>query len=201
MKPVGVILAGGRGRRMDGADKALVTLDGTPLIAHVIRRLGPQVSALAINAGGDPTRFADLALPVLPDPVPDQPGPLAGILAGMLWARRQEASHIVTAATDTPFLPGDLVARLQRAAQAGHEPIALAESAGRLHPTFGLWPVALADDLALALEAGTRKVAAWALGEGAARAEFATRPRDPFFNINTPDDLATAHRMIAGDET
>lgn len=201
MKPVGVILAGGRGRRMDGADKALVMLDGAPLIAHVIRRLAPQVGALAINAGGDPARFADLALPVLPDPVPDQPGPLAGILAGMKWAGAQGASHIVTAATDTPFLPGDLVARLEHAAQAAHEPIALAESAGRLHPTFGLWPVALADDLALALEAGTRKVAAWALGEGAARAEFAMLPRDPFFNINTPDDLATAHRMIAGDET
>lgn len=200
MKTVGVVLAGGRGRRMGEADKALLVLEGAPMIARVIRRLAPQVDALAINAGGDPARFAGFALPVLPDPVPDQPGPLAGILAGMRWAAGQGATHVVTAATDTPFLPVDLVARLAAAADGAHEPIALAESAGRLHPTFGLWPVTLADDLALALEAGTRKVAAWALGEGAARAPFAADPLDPFFNINTPDDLAAAHEIIARNE-
>lgn len=196
-----MILAGGRGRRMGEVDKALITLGGAPLIAHVIRRLAAQVGALAINAGGDPARFAEFALPVLPDTVPDQPGPLAGILAGLKWAGAQGATHVVTAATDTPFLPGDLATRLAQAAQAAHEPIALAESAGRLHPTFGLWPVSLADDLALALEAGSRKVAAWALGQGAARATFTASPHDPFFNINTPDDLATASRMIAVDGT
>jgi len=200
MKAVGVILAGGRGARMGGVDKALVTLDGAPLIAHVIRRLGPQVDALAINAGGDPGRFAAFGLPVLPDPVPDQPGPLAGILAGMRWAGQQGASHVVTAATDTPFLPSDLVDRLTGAAHRTHQPIALAESGGRLHPTFGLWPVSLADDLALALEAGTRKVGAWALSEGAARVAFADQPHDPFFNINTPGDLDTAHRILTGDQ-
>lgn len=196
MKTAGVILAGGRGSRMGGTDKALLDLDGSPMIAHVIRRLAPQLGALAINAGGDPARFAAYALPVLPDPVPDQPGPLAGILAGMRWAGQQGATHVVTAATDTPFLPDDLVPRLADAAQTAKEPIALAESAGRLHPTFGLWPVTLADDLALALNAGTRRVAAWALGEGAARAEFDAEPHDPFFNVNTPDELDTAARIL-----
>lgn len=196
MKTAGVILAGGRGSRMGGTDKALLDLDGSPMIAHVIRRLAPQLGALAINAGGDPARFAAYALPVLPDPVPDQPGPLAGILAGMRWAGQQGATHVVTAATDTPFLPDDLVPRLAAAAQTAKEPIALAESAGRLHPTFGLWPVTLADDLALALNAGTRRVAAWALGEGAARAEFDAEPHDPFFNVNTPDELDTAARIL-----
>ena len=105
---------------------------------------------------------------------------------------------VETAATDTPFLPADLVARLKAAAQA---PIALAESDGWLHPTFGLWPVTLAEDLELALEAGTRKVAGWALGEGAVRVRFADEPFDPFFNINTPGDLEKAERILAGERT
>ena len=200
MKVAGVILAGGRGSRMGGVDKALVPLGGQPMVAHVIARLGRQVGALALNAGGDPGRFAGFGLPVLPDPVPGQPGPLAGVLAGMRWAGAQGASHVVTAATDTPFLPGNLVARLQAAAEAAHAPIALAESGGRLHPTFGLWPVTLAEDLELALEAGTRKVAGWALGEGAVRVAFAAEPRDPFFNVNTPDELETAEGMLAEAE-
>ncbi len=107
---------------------------------------------------------------------------------------------MATAATDTPFLPLDQVARLAETANDAHEPIALAKSAGRLHPTFGLWPVSLADDLILALDASTRKVAAWALGQGAARAAFADLPHDPFFNINTPDDLDTANRIHTTDQ-
>jgi len=198
LKTVGVILAGGRATRIGGADKALLPLGGAPMIAQVIRRLAPQVDALAINAGADPARFSPFDLPVLPDTVAGQPGPLAGILAGMLWAGRQGASHVVSAATDTPFLPGDLVTRLATAAQQARKPIALAETADGLHPTFGLWPVTLAEDLALALEAGTRKVAAWALGEGAARAQFAALPFDPFFNVNTPDDLVAAEQLLAG---
>ncbi len=201
MKTAGVILAGGRATRMGGADKALIALGGTPMLAHVTRRLGPQVEALAINAAGDAGRFAGFALPVLADPVPDQPGPLAGVLAGMIWAAAQGASHVVTAATDTPFLPDDLVSRLAQAASTADAPIALAESAGRLHPTFGLWSVTLAGELALALEAGTRRVGAWALDQGAVRAPFPDRPQDPFFNINTPDDLVAAERILTETQT
>ncbi|PIE07487.1 MAG: molybdenum cofactor guanylyltransferase MobA [Rhodobacterales bacterium] len=190
----GVILAGGRGRRMGGADKALLELGGVPMIARVIARLGPQVDALAISANGAPGRFAGFGLPVLPDTIAGHPGPLAGLLAGMRWAEAEGASHIVTAATDTPFLPADLVGRLGSARGA---PIALAETARGLHPTFGLWPVSLAGALAEALEAGTRRVGAWALEQGAARVRFPAGPPDPFFNINTPADMEAAACILA----
>jgi len=207
LKPVGVILAGGRGRRFGGVDKAMLPLGGEPMIAHVIRRLHPQLAALAINAGGDPARFAGFALPVLPDTLPGQPGPLAGLLAGMRWAEAQGARHVVTAATDTPFLPGDLVERLREAlgealgGALGGAPVALAETADGLHPTFGLWPVARADDLEVALVGGTRRIGAWALAQGAVRVRFATVPHDPFFNVNTPADIETAEGILARSRT
>jgi molybdopterin-guanine dinucleotide biosynthesis protein A len=197
LAPIGVILAGGQATRMGGGDKALLDLDGEPMLAHVIRRLAPQVAKLALSANGDPARFARFALPVLADTLPGFPGPLAGVLAGLDWAAREGASHIVTAAADTPFLPGNLVVGLTMAAERAHAPIALAATSTGLHPTFGFWPVSMRDDLRLALEAGTRKVAAWALGQGAARATFGDMPDDPFFNINTPDDLALARNRLA----
>lgn len=197
--PLGVILAGGRATRLGGADKALIDLGGAPMLAHAIRRLRPQVTDIALSANGDPGRFAGFSLPVLPDPVPGFPGPLAGVLAGMDWAARQGASHIVTAAADTPFFPTGLVAALLAVAQRDRQPIALAATASGLHPTFGLWPVSLRDDLALALDAGTRKVSGWALAEGAARAAFDDMPFDPFFNVNTPADLAEARNRLAGE--
>ncbi|WP_281840884.1 molybdenum cofactor guanylyltransferase MobA [Sinisalibacter aestuarii] len=198
LAPLGVILAGGQATRMGGGDKALLDLGGTPMLAHVIRRLRPQVAGLALNANDDPARFAGFGLPVLPDSLPGFPGPLAGVLAGLDWAAREGASHIVTAAADTPFLPTGLVSTLGAAAKREHAPIALAATSSGLHPTFGLWPVSLRDDLRLALEAGARKVAAWALGQGAARADFPDTPQDPFFNVNTPEDLALARARLAG---
>jgi len=192
MKPHGVILAGGRATRMGGADKALLPFGAATLIAHVRGRLEPQVAALAINANGDPARFDALGLPVIADSVAGYAGPLAGILAGMSWAAEAGATHIVTAATDTPFFPPDLVVRLQEQARASGAPIALAATRAHLHPTFGLWPVALRGDLALAMEAGTRKLRAWAETRGAVQAMFDDAPRDPFFNINTQGDLAAA---------
>jgi len=197
--PLGVILAGGRAARMGGGDKALLDLGGRPMLAQVIDRLAPQVAAMALNANGDPDRFAGFGLPVIPDTVAGFPGPLAGVLAGLDWAVERGAGHIVTVAADTPFFPTDLVARL--VAGAGAAPIALAETASGLHPTFGLWPVALRDDLALALADGVRKVAAWAQGAGTCRVRFGDRPRDPFFNVNTPEDLARARAWLAEEET
>lgn len=198
-RPLGVILAGGRATRMGGGDKGLLRLDGGPrLIDLVIDRLAPQCDALALNANGDPARFADLGLPVLPDSVSGFAGPLAGVLAGLDWAAEQGAGAIVTAAADTPFLPRDLVARLQAA--AGPSGLALAASrdaGGRLwrQPTFGLWPVALRDDLRAALEDGLRKIVAWTDRHHAGTAEFESTPFDPFFNVNTPEDLAEAGRL------
>jgi molybdenum cofactor guanylyltransferase len=200
----GVILAGGLSRRMGGGDKSLLELGGQPILTHVIERLVPQVDALALNANGDPARFAAFRLPVLPDGVPDYPGPLAGVLAGMDWAASHGAGHVVTAAADTPFFPRDLVARLRRAAFAAGQPLAMAMTprpGGGLdrHPTFGLWPTGLREDLRAALLAGTRKVVAWTGPIGCAEAVFRgeTPFPDPFFNVNTPDDLDAAEALLA----
>ena len=195
----GVILAGGRATRMGGGDKGLRSLGDRTLIAHVIARLAPQCGPLAINANGDPARLAAFGLPVLPDPLPDFPGPLAGILAGLDWAASFGAPAIVTAAADTPFLPADLVARL--IAAAGPKRLALAASpdaTGTLqrHPTFGLWPVALRDDLRASLAGGLRKITRWADAHQAGTAVFDAAPLDPFFNVNTPEDLALAQRLL-----
>ena len=194
----GIILAGGRATRMGGGDKGFRTVAGRRLIDHVIARLGAQCAPLVINANGDPARFAEFGLPVLPDSLPDFPGPLAGVLAGLDWAAGLGAGAIVTVAADTPFFPADLVARLRGA--AGPSGLALAASRdaeGKLwqHPTFGLWPVALRDDLRAALEGGLRKIVLWTERHGAGIAEFSSDPFDPFFNINTPDDIAAAERL------
>ena len=200
-KPPGLILAGGLARRMGGGDKSLLTLGGQPVLSRVINRLRPQVSEILLNANGDPARFADYDLPVLPDSLPDFPGPLAGVLAGLDWAADQGHSHIISAAADTPFFPADLVAKLQEAAQKQNKPIALAATPhpkrGPLRqPTFGLWPTDLRHDLRAALQDGLRKIVAWTDQHGTALAEFPLAPYDPFFNLNTPEDMIEAERMI-----
>ncbi|UYV38430.1 molybdenum cofactor guanylyltransferase MobA [Rhodobacteraceae bacterium D3-12] len=197
--PIGIILAGGLARRMGGGDKALLPLtsqqgQGT-LLSHVIARLAPQTTSLALNANGDPSRFDSLGLPVLPDTINGFPGPLAGVLAGMDWAAEQGADAIVTAAADTPFFPHDLVDRLTQAAAGMTNPLTLAKTDNGRHPTFGLWPVALRHDLRDALNGGLRKVVQWTDGHGAASAHFPGTDPDPFFNINTPEDLAMAQSI------
>lgn len=187
---------------MGGGDKGLLPLGDATLLDNVIGRLGPQCSELAINANGDPARFARFGLPVLVDPMADFPGPLAGVLAGLDWAAEIGAEAIVTAAADTPFLPDDLVARLTAEAAEKGVPIALAASADeagvqRRHPTFGLWPTGLREDLRAALSGGLRKIVLWADRHGAATVPFPTASFDPFFNVNTPEDMARAERLLA----
>jgi molybdenum cofactor guanylyltransferase len=201
-RPFGVILAGGLSSRMGGGDKCLLDIDGETLLHRVIRKISPQVSGLVLNANGDAGRFSDYELPVVPDSLPDYPGPLAGVLAGMEFAREQGASVIATVAADTPFFPSDLVEQLEAGRSGQGVPLAMAvtpdpERRFARHPTFGLWPVRLADDLREALVAGTRKIVAWTDPHGCARVEFAAEPFDPFFNVNTPDDLKRAEEMIA----
>ncbi len=192
--PLGVILAGGQATRMGGGDKGLKPLGDRTILGHVIDRLSPQVAGLALNANGNPSRFADLGLPVIPDSIEDFAGPLAGVLAGLDWAAREGADTIVTAAADTPFFPPDLVPRLILATEGMEHPLALAASPEGRHPTFGLWPVALRDDLRAALEGGLRKVVVWTDRHGGRLAEFPGGDPDPFFNVNTPEDLALAER-------
>ena len=200
-RPLGVILAGGQARRMGGGDKGLLTLGDKSILVHVIDRLRPQVSEMALNANGDPARFKDHGLPVISDPVDGFAGPLAGVLAGLDWAAGQNATHIVTVAADTPFFPDNLVRHLKTSAGAQNKPIALAatpdpERGKNRHPTFGLWPVDLREDLRDALDGGLRKVVLWTDRHGAAETLFPVGPVDPFFNVNTPDDLEMARALL-----
>jgi molybdopterin-guanine dinucleotide biosynthesis protein A len=183
---------------MGGGDKGLLPLGSGRVIDHVIARLAPQCGALAINANGDPARFADFGLPVLADPVPGQPGPLAGILAAMDWAAGLGAGVVVTAAADSPFLPRDLVARLVAATTHGGAVAESPDGTGRMraHPIFGLWPIGLRGALADALAGGERRVGAWAATCGAGRAAFGSDPVDPFYNVNTREDLVAAGRLV-----
>lgn len=184
---LGCVLAGGLARRMGGGDKTLLALHGRPLLSHVLARISPQCAALALNTNGDPARFAAFGLPVWPDPLPGQPGPLAGVLAAL------EASplpFVLTVPGDTPFLPPDLVARLHAAAMGAR--IAQAESGGRVHPVVALWPRTLAPALRDALAAGARAVHRFAAAQGAVAVPWPATPQDPFRNINTREDLARA---------
>lgn len=198
-QPLGVILAGGQATRMGGGDKGLLPLGGGTLLSSVIDRLEPQVASLALNANGDTARFAQFNLPVLADSIDGFAGPLAGVLAGLDWAADQGADTIVTAAADTPFFPCDLVPQLLLASEGMVHPLVLAvtpdaKRGTARHPTFGLWPVALRDDLRAALNGGLRKVVIWTEMHGGRAALFPDEAA--FFNVNTPDDLAQAERML-----
>lgn len=194
----GIILAGGRSSRMGGGDKSLHLLDRRPILAQVIERLRRQVEIVTLNANGDPARFAAFGLDVIADPLPDL-GPLGGILAGMIWGETKPVSHIVTVAADTPFFPDDLAERLV-AADAGPDQVVLAASDGRPHPTFGLWPVGLRESLQNFLtKEGAASVRAFAsMTKPPLIIDFpVSDSMDPFFNVNTHEDLALA-RTFAG---
>ncbi|UFN48605.1 molybdenum cofactor guanylyltransferase MobA [Roseomonas sp. OT10] len=195
---LGVILAGGLARRMGGGDKPLRLLGGLPLLDRVVAALRPQVTALLLNAHGDPARFAAWGLPVRADSLPGHLGPLAGVLAGLDWAvaERPELQWVVTVPGDSPFLPPDLVPRLHAARTAAGLPLACAASGGVSHPPVALWPVALREALRAALAAGERKVSRWAAQHGCATAEWPGGAADPFFNPNTPDELAEAEARL-----
>src|ERR1700688_1595187 len=195
----GVVLAGGLSRRMGGGDKCLRPLAGRTILARIIERVLPQVDGLLLNANGDAARFVASGLPVRSDVVAGFPGPLAGVLTGMAWAREYmpQASWLASFASDAPFLPRDLVARLGAARAANAAEIACARSGGQSHPVFALWPLDLMDDLRRALvEEGIRKVDVWTACYKLVEVEFACEPVDPFFNTNRPEDLAEAELLL-----
>ena len=201
MKVAGVILAGGQSSRMGGGDKSLLDLGGQTILARVIARLGSQVEAMALNANGNPERFAQYGLPVVADSIDGFAGPLAGVLAGMDWAHERGAEYIVTAAADTPFFPDHLLVALQMAQESENTPLAMAMTTDPVrkfarHPTFGLWPVGLRDDLRGALHGGVRKVVQWTEPHGCAKIVFNFDGGDPFFNVNTPEDMVVARSML-----
>ena len=196
----GLVLAGGLARRMGGGDKALIRIGDETILARTLARLTPQVEGVVLNANGDATRFAPFGLPVVADSVPDFAGPLAGILAGLDWvaAQHPRIAWVVSVPGDCPFLPRDLVARLHEARAREGKPLACAHSGDWRHPVVGLWQVALREDLrhAVTLE-DLRKIEVWTARHGVALADWPTEPVDPFFNVNTPEDVATATRLVA----
>jgi len=196
----GLVLAGGLARRMGGGDKALIRIGNETILQRTLARLAPQVSGIVLNANGDPARFAPFALPVTADSVPDFAGPLAGILAGLDWvaANRPGTEWVVSVPGDCPFLPRDLVARLHEARSAEDKPLACAHSGDWRHPVVGLWPVALRDDLRHAITVeDLRKIEVWTARHGVALADWPVEPVDPFFNVNTPEDVEKATRLAA----
>ena len=197
---LGLVLAGGLARRMGGGDKARIEIGGKSILRRVLARLTPQCAGVIVNANGDPVRFADTALPVVADSVPDFAGPLAGILAGLDWAAANAPgiAWLASAPGDCPFLPNDLVARLHAARVAAAAPLACARSGEWSHPVVGLWPIALREDLRRALVGeGLHKIDVWTARYGTGIAEWPAAPVDPFFNVNTPDDAARAEAIAA----
>ena len=197
----GVVLAGGQSSRMGGGDKCLLPLGGQPMLGHVLSRISPQVEALVLNANGDPARFASFGLPVVRDSIEGFAGPLAGVLAGMDWAADNGFSHIVSVAADSPFFPPRLVNGLRFACEAAGQPMAMAHSPREgggyfRQPTFALYDVSQREDLRTALQTGVRKVIQWVEPLGCAPIVFHGFGDDPFFNINTPEDLALAEGKL-----
>jgi len=194
------VLAGGLARRMGGGDKARIRVAGATILDRVVARLRPQCTRLILNANTDPARFADTGLSVIADRVPDHAGPLAGILAGLDWAadNAPQIEWVVSAPSDCPFLPRDLVARLHQARVEAGAPLACARSGQWRHPVIALWSVALREDLRRALlSEGLRKVDQWTARYRVGMAEWPAVPVDPFFNVNTPAEAAEADRMAA----
>ena len=197
----GVLLAGGQSRRMGGGDKCLRAIGGIPILARVIERVRDQVGHLILNANGDPLRFSEFGLPVVPDVVPGFAGPLAGVLSGMEWVAEHasDCCWMASIPTDAPFLPLDLIARLREQLAAKNAELACAASAGRTHPVIALWPVAMRAELRQALVADDiRKIDVFTARYRLAEVAFDVDPVDPFFNTNRPEDLAEAERLITG---
>jgi molybdopterin-guanine dinucleotide biosynthesis protein A len=198
----GVLLAGGLARRMGGGDKPMRIIAGKTILERVIARIGTQCDGLILNANGDPARFAKFDLPVIADNVVDFPGPLAGVLAGLDWVAksRPQAKWMLSAAGDCPFLPRDLVVRLDQERRQQNAELAVAASGGRTHPVIGIWSVRLREELRQALVVeGLRKIDRWTSRYPLATVTWPTTPFDPFFNANTIDDLAEADRLAALD--
>jgi molybdenum cofactor guanylyltransferase len=199
----GLVLAGGLARRMGGGDKALIKIGNETILERTLARLTPQVSGVVLNANGDPARFSSFGLPLVADSVPDFAGPLAGILAGLDWvaANKPDTRWLVSVPGDCPFLPRDLVMKLHEAREREDKSLACAHSGDWRHPVVGLWQVALREDLRHAVTVeDLRKIEVWTARHGVALADWPTEPVDPFFNVNTPEDVAKATALAAAHE-
>jgi molybdopterin-guanine dinucleotide biosynthesis protein A len=192
----GLVLAGGQGRRMGGSPKVLRELHGASLLTRVQQRLARQVDAVLVSTDDPAVRAACAAYPILADALPGFAGPLAGILSGLEYMRAQpRGCWLLSVAADTPWFPDDLAARLREAAEYANAEVAVACSGGVVHPVFALWAPALAGRLREALvDGGQRSVRRFQAGCRHVEVDWPAVPRDPFFNINTPQDLEVARR-------
>lgn len=200
-RPACVILAGGLARRMGGGDKPLRLVGGRTILDRVIDCVRPQCTRLVVNANGDPARFASWGLPVAPDSVEGFAGPLAGVLAGMDWAAEHapQSDFLLSVAADCPFLPNDLVEKLEASREQDDADVSVAHSGGQAHPVIALWRIALREELRHALTSeNMRKIDRWTARYRVAQAEWPSEPVDPFFNANTPEDIAAAEKLLGG---
>ncbi|KQT07701.1 molybdenum cofactor guanylyltransferase MobA [Ramlibacter sp. Leaf400] len=194
----GIVLAGGRGSRMGGADKGLQNFNGVPLALHTLLRLQPQVGDTLINANRNLSAYESFGVPVWPDALPDFPGPLAGFLTGL---EQSDTPWVVTVPCDTPLFPADLVARLGAAAERDDAEIAMASAAEadgqlRTQPVFCLLRRDLLDSLVRFTHGGGRKIDAWTAQHKTVVVPF-DRPGDEpraFFNANTLAELRELER-------
>jgi molybdopterin-guanine dinucleotide biosynthesis protein A len=200
----GLILAGGRSSRMEGHNKALLTLVGRPLIGHVMDRLAPQVEALALSVEQPAKAFAVFGMPQLADPIPGHAGPLGGLLAGLRHFQAQQG-WVLVLPCDAPFLPIDLAAKLLERAVESRVPAALVNHEGELQPTFSIWHHSLLPPLEQAVEgagmAGLKQflhTIEFARVDGSEWARPAGPP--PFFNINDPAALDQASRWVLSEQ-
>ena len=196
---VGILLAGGKSSRMGGGDKCLKKLGDKTILEHVISRSLPQVEALILNVNSQCGKYSSYGLPIVSDVVSGYCGPLAGILTGMEWVKKNfpNCRWLASFPTDAPFFPKNLVKKLFLAVEQKKASLSYAYSGGRNHPVFGLWPVELEQDLRQSIiEEKVRKIEFWTSKLVTSRAEFTSEPFDPFFNINNPEQFKKAKRMI-----
>jgi len=189
----GVILAGGKARRMGGEDKGLITLQDKPMIDYIIAALKPQVGNLIINANRNPERYSAYGLPVVADILGDYFGPLVGMATGMDVT---DQPYIVTVPCDSPFIPNMLVETLYRTLHDKQAEISVAHDGARMQPVFALLRCELLPSLLAYLEAGGRKIDTWYSQHHTALADFSGSP-DTFMNLNTPEDKLALENMIA----
>lgn len=192
-----LVLAGGRSSRMGQCHKALSGLGGQPMLAHVLARLRPQVSSLALSIGEPQAEFAGFGLPQVADHRPSHRGPLSGLHAGLQWAQAQPGlQYLLLCPCDAPFLPGNLARRLAESVAAGERSPAVACYAGHLQPTFSLWPLDLAGCVADALQGGQGGLMSLLNRLPHVPVDWPQAQPEPFFNVNTPAELAVAEAWL-----
>jgi len=192
-----VIMAGGKSRRMGGQDKAFVLLNEKPMLSHVIDRLNKQTKNIVLNSNKNPEVFKSFKIKVMSDTVKDFPGPLAGVLSGMEWfnIQNKKIKWVLSVPIDSPFFPLDLIKKLHFSLKNSNKLIAVAKSNKKIHPVFALWNMSLLNPIKNAINNDIRKIDLFTEPYQPQVVDFVSKI-DPFFNINTPEDLKMAEKYF-----